>query len=241
MSKSTKLPFLKTQCSLKEVFPTYFFETIVAPNMGVGSDFFGNDPHHEDLAKAQQRLDDFQQQHPNALLANGYLETRSFYNTKHYKRTTNLGVEFRNVHLGTDFWLPAETPVHAPLNGEVVIAHDNNFHKDYGPLIVLKHSDEGHTFFTLYGHLSRVSLQHSPKGKKMERGDLLGWIGNPTENGNWVPHVHFQIATDLLQNSENFPGVAFASELAYWTQLCPNPNHFFKEYLPSAKPTSYSG
>lgn len=223
---------IESKVSLHEVFPTLDFNTIVAPDMSVGSSFFGTDPNHDDLETAENRIQSFQEQHPNALLANGYLESRSFYNTPNYKRDTPHGVEFRNVHLGTDFWVPAHTPIHAPWEGKVVINHNNAIRKDYGPLLVLEHAVMGQVFYTLYGHLTTESLAHAPLGKTIQKGALLAWIGDPEENGQWVPHLHFQLITDLLGNTTNFPGVAFPSDLKRWTALCPNPDLVFKEYLP---------
>src|SRR5207237_423884 len=49
-------------------------------------------------------------------------------------------------------------------------------------------------------------------------------IGAPPINGDWPPHLHFQIIIDLLELDRDFPGVAFASQRAIWTSLSPNPN-----------------
>ncbi|MBX2826793.1 MAG: peptidoglycan DD-metalloendopeptidase family protein [Flavobacteriaceae bacterium] len=219
------------QVSLHELFPTLDFEGISIPNMGKGSTFFGDDPQHENLTKAELRLNAFQKEHPETLIANGYLEQREFYNTPNYERVTNGTKEYRNIHLGTDFWVPALTPLHCVFDGVVVISHHNDIHKDYGPLIVLEHEWEQGVFYTLYGHLSKASLSQSPKGKKVKKGMLLGSIGTEKENGHWVPHLHFQLITDLLENTKNYNGVAYPSEIERWKQLCPNPNFIFKEAL----------
>lgn len=214
------------------MFPTLEFDCVVAPDMSIGSTFFGTDPQHEDLEAAQRRLDAFQQENPKALLANGYLESRSFYNTLNYERDTVNGKEYRNIHLGVDIWVPAQTPLHSPLDGKVVIAYNNAIHKDYGPLLILEHHEEGTFFYTLYGHLTLSSLEFAPIGKRIPKDTLLGWIGAPEENGHWVPHLHFQIITDLLGNTENYPGVAYPSELELWKKRCPNPDDLFIESLP---------
>ena len=223
------------QVSLKTVFPSLKFNKVVSPDMSVNSLFFEDDPHHEDLLIASKRLQKFQHESPNALLANGYLEQRSFYNTAAFERITHGEKEFRNIHLGTDFWIPAGTPVHAPFEATVVVSHNNDYHKDYGPTLVLEHQLGELVFYTLYGHLSRSSLEFSEKGKKVPQGALIGSIGDETENGHWVPHLHFQIITDLMGNTENYNGVAFSSELKKWKKLCPDPNFIFKENLHSAK------
>ena len=221
--------------SLHILFPELLFDKFVAIDMSIGSDFFGSDPQHEDLERAVLRIQQFQQKHPTALLANGYLEQRAFYNTKAFERKLNGKTEFRNIHLGTDFWVPKGTAVHVCFHGEVVISHDNDYHKDYGPTLVVKHHFDGLEFYTLYGHLSRSSLEISEKGKQVKQGDLLGYIGNENENGHWVPHLHFQLITDLLGETENYNGVAFPSEIAKWKQLCPNPDLIFAEFLPSVE------
>ncbi len=217
------------KASLHELFPTLTFNSIAVPDMSTGSDFFGTDPQHENLDLATQRLEEFQHKNPNSLLANGYLEERSFYNTKRFERTKNGNTEYRNIHLGTDFWVPAKTPIHAIFDGEVVISHHNDFHKDYGPLLVLKHLVENDTFYTLYGHLTIDSLNISPKGKVIKKGELLAHIGNEIENGHWVPHLHLQLITDLLGETENYNGVAFPSEIEKWKRLCPDPSLVFRE------------
>lgn len=225
---------IANRVSLKLLFPGLQFEEVASPHMSVNSDFFGTNRDHENLEVAGKRIKAFQNLHPSALLANGYLEQRSFYNTKAYERVRNGSAEFRNIHLGTDFWVPAGTAVHACYDGTVEISHNNDYHKDYGPTLVIKHRFGNDTFYTLYGHLSSASLSLSKKGKQLKQGDLLGYIGNESENGHWVPHLHFQLITDLLGETENYNGVAYPSEINRWKTLCPDPNLIFHEELPAA-------
>lgn len=223
--------FKNNKVSLQTLFPTLKFSEVAIPDMSVGSHFFGEDPQHENLELAAHRLLAFQEKHPNALLANGYLEERSFYNTKRFEKTVNHITEYRNIHLGTDFWAPARTPIHIPFDGTVVISHHNDFHKDYGPLLIIEHTISEQTFYTLYGHLSQDSLALSPKGKQLKKGELVAYLGDEQENGHWVPHLHFQLIRDLLGETENYNGVAFPSELARWKELCPDPDFIFEESL----------
>ncbi len=225
---------IANRISLKTMFPELQFKDVVAPDMSVHSNFFGTNRDHENLESAGQRIKEFQKLHPTALLANGYLEQRAFYNTKAYERTQNGTIEFRNIHLGTDFWVPADTAVHACYDGTVEISHNNAYHKDYGPTLVIAHSFGNDTFYTLYGHLSSASLSLSKKGKQLKQGDLLGYIGNESENGHWVPHLHFQLITDLLDETKNYNGVAYPSEISRWKTICPDPSLIFYEELPAA-------
>ena len=48
------------------------------------------------------------------------------------------------------------------------------------------------------------------------------------ENGNWAPHLHFQIILDLIGFQNDFPGVAYHKQIRTWQSLCPDPNLLFK-------------
>jgi 4-aminobutyrate aminotransferase-like enzyme len=86
----------------------------------------------------------------------------------------------------------------------------------------------------LYGHLSESTLKLVKQGQKIMKGDLIAYVGDAHENGDWSPHLHFQIMLDLLDNKHDFPGVAFPKNVSVWSSMCPNPNVLFKfEGLPA--------
>ena len=153
-----------------------------------------------------------------------YDEPRLLYHSSLFAAGRPLG-ERRTIHIGLDLFAPAGTRVHAPLAGTVHAFADNRAMLDYGPLIILRHTtDDGDEFFTLYGHLSRESLQGLHAGKQIARGERLGTMGTPEVNVGWSPHVHIQIITDLLDLGTDFPGVVRPSERGAWRALCPDPN-----------------
>ena len=152
-------------------------------------------------------------------------------------QVSNYSTEYRTVHLGIDLFAPAGTPVLAPLEGTVVAFADNTALQDYGPVIVLEHEvEEQIIFYTLYGHLSRESLNGISIGQKIKRGELLAAIGELDANGGWTPHLHFQVITDLLELGTDFPGVARPGQRNVWLSLCPDPNLILgipaKRFLP---------
>lgn len=131
----------------------------------------------------------------------------------------------RTVHLGVDLFAPAGTQVFAALDGVVEYFNDNNVHLDYGPVIVLRHqTDTGIPFWTLYGHLSRPSLENLFIGKEISAGDLIATMGEEHENVGWPPHTHFQLLTDLCGMGLDIYGVAPLLELPVWRSISPNPN-----------------
>ena len=170
----------------------------------------------------------------------GYGEVRPFYSTDAYKVMGNDGPHWRTVHLGVDVWAPAETVVYAPLDGTIFKVKNNAGERDYGPTIILKHEiNDQLTFYTLYGHLSLSANQKLKVGDKVIKGSPLTRIGPAPENGNWPPHLHFQILLDPLEGDGDFPGVAFPSEQEVWKSICPNPNIFITtvNILPRGFPT----
>ncbi len=155
----------------------------------------------------------------------GYLEERLIYQGRDLFEQTE---EARNIHLGIDVSVAAGTSIHAPLDATIHSFADNNTFGDYGPVIILEHQLDGLTFYTLYGHLSRQSLVGKEDGQSISKGEAFATLGDMHENGNWPPHLHFQLITDMLDYKGDFPGVCAKSKLEYYKQLCPNPNYILQ-------------
>lgn len=130
----------------------------------------------------------------------------------------------RTIHLGIDLWAAEETGILAPLDGKVHSFANNAQDGDYGPTIILEHNLEGKRIYTLYGHLSLQSLNGLFVGKVFKKGEKIASIGHPPINGNWPPHLHFQIILDMLDKKGDFPGVCSYEDREKFLKLCPNPN-----------------
>jgi 4-aminobutyrate aminotransferase-like enzyme/Ser/Thr protein kinase RdoA (MazF antagonist) len=155
-----------------------------------------------------------------------YNEARLIYTSNIFKSAGNDGPEWRTVHLGLDVFMEVGSPVLAPLDGVVHSFRNNSSPLDYGPTIILQHSvvDKQFNFFTLYGHLSADSLDGLYEGKSIVQGTPFAKIGSHAVNGGWPPHLHFQIITDMLDRTGEFPGVARPSQRDIWLSLSPDPN-----------------
>ncbi len=196
-----------------------------------------------DTEKFSQFVNSKIQKHSALFGVGGYLEQRSLYqrseifgnNISQHSKNIDLQIEEpRTLHLGIDIWGNAGTPVFAPLNGIVhSFAFNDNF-GDYGATIILQHQLEDCIFHTLYGHLSLADLQHLNKGMAIEKGQIIAHFGQPHENGNWPPHLHFQIIIDMQMKEGDYPGVCKLSEQHYYAHNCPDPDiilqmmHFVK-------------
>ncbi|MEM6700555.1 MAG: aminotransferase class III-fold pyridoxal phosphate-dependent enzyme, partial [Bacteroidota bacterium] len=207
-------------------------------DLSVGSLDLGNNSNFDTIAVFNKTIERLLAEKEAEIGVGGYGEVRPFYSTDAYEIESNEGAQWRTVHLGFDVWVEAGTPVFAPFDGVVHSFQDNAFERDYGPTIILKHQvSEELTFYTLYGHLSKASLDDLHKGKFVPRGTKIATIGAPPVNGNWPPHLHFQVILDMLDKQGDFPGVAFPYEQEIWKSLCPEPTAFFND-LPS-KSNSY--
>jgi len=170
-----------------------------------------------------------------------YDEPRLFYTAPAFAAGTASTDEGQTIHLGIDLFAAAGAPVYAPLAGVIHASANNAAPQDYGPVIILKHlTDDGYEFYTLYGHLSKASLEGLSVGRAVAQGEQIGTLGAPSENGGWTPHLHFQIITDLIDLDCGFPGVCRASEREIWKWFSPDPNSILRIPLsrfPSPEPS----
>jgi murein DD-endopeptidase MepM/ murein hydrolase activator NlpD len=151
----------------------------------------------------------------------GYMEHRTVYARSAHFDTDG---EPRRLHLGVDIWAETSTPVYSPLEATVHSFHDNNNFGDYGPTIILMHHLNGLDLYSLYGHLSRESLNGLVVGQPIKVNQQLGWFGNLTENGHWPPHLHFQLMFDMEGYKGDYPGVCRYSEKDKYLKNIPDPN-----------------
>lgn len=190
-------------------------------DLGVGSPDLGNYADIEDADILHQRIAAVMQGRP---AIGRYDEVRPFYTSDAYEVRGNEGPQWRTVHIGLDIFMPPGTPVYAPLDGIVHSFQDNANDRDYGPAIILEHRINGElTFFTLYGHLTRTSLAGLQVGQKIAASQEFCQMGPMPENGNWSPHLHFQVMLDDLGWKGDYPGVAFPEKREIWKSLCPDP------------------
>jgi murein DD-endopeptidase MepM/ murein hydrolase activator NlpD len=116
---------------------------------------------------------------PAILPAEGYITSGFSYNRLH----PILGV--RRPHLGLDIVASPGTPVVATADGRV------SFVGRKGEFGITVEIDHGFGRLTRYAHLSRATAR---RGQKVERGDVVGDVGN---TGLAVgTHLHYEVLID---------------------------------------------
>lgn len=102
-----------------------------------------------------------------------------------------------SMHEGIDFVAPVGTPVRATADGKVLRSGRAGA---YGEMVEIAHADG---FVSRYAHLSR---RHVNEGDKIERGQLLGLLGNTGRSTG--PHLHYEV---MYQGQAMHPTKAFAA------------------------------
>lgn len=152
----------------------------------------------------------------------GYFEHRAIYRRSEVFATQES--DFRNIHLGVDIWAEAGKAVFAPLDGIIHSFQDNAGFGNYGPTIILEHEIDGQKLYSLFGHLFSSDLEKLKVDQEVKAGDLLCHIGPFPENGDWPPHLHFQLMLDMQGKVGDFPGVCSQREIEKYKAICPDPN-----------------
>ena len=154
----------------------------------------------------------------------GYGEHRTVYSKSKVFDARVPGEEPRRFHIGIDIWGKPHTVVISPWDAIVHSFAYNDRPGDYGATIILSHQLQGKSFYTLYGHLSLNSIKNINEGDRIMKGDMFAEFGIPSENGQWPPHLHFQVIRDLQGWSGDYPGVCKFSERESYLNNCPDPD-----------------
>ncbi len=194
-------------------------------DLGVESSILGSDDAELSEPKLTRLINNDIEKNNARIGVGRYLEHRLFYTTEQFCAGADQQEERRTVHLGIDLFDKADTEVRAPLSGFVHLVEEIDKPLDYGTVVILRHETTGgEVFFTLYGHLARITLRNLKIGQSVQKGETIARLGTVEENGGWTPHLHFQLILDLLDFGHDFPGVGQASRIEVWSALSPDPN-----------------
>jgi murein DD-endopeptidase MepM/ murein hydrolase activator NlpD len=108
----------------------------------------------------------------------------------------------QEFHPGMDFTAEQGTPIYATGNG--VVENADAGAQGYGNHVVVNH---GFGYKTLYAHMSRMAVK---PGTKVNRGDLLGYVGSTGLSTG--PHLHYEV----IKNGEKVNPINF-----YYNDLTP--------------------
>jgi 4-aminobutyrate aminotransferase-like enzyme len=151
-----------------------------------------------------------------------YAEDRGIYDHPDAPREANP----RKIHHAIDIFLPAGAEVLCPYPGTIADFANDTEHHGFGGILILRHeTDQSVPFWTFYGHLAPGGLAGLKRGQKIDKGTVIGRLAAEAENGDWPPHLHFQLMTHLLGwEALDVIGISWASQWELWREICPDPN-----------------
>ena len=96
-------------------------------------------------------------------------------------------LQYWRPHNGVDLGAPTGTPIYAAQSGTVMQAGPNG---GFGNFVLIGHGNliDGKYVTTGYAHQSRIVVG---AGEKVERGQLIGYVGNT--GLSTTPHLHFEL------------------------------------------------
>lgn len=145
----------------------------------------------------------------------GYLEDRSFSLRDSYLEPSKF------LHLGVDFFAPANTPIYAPCPMDLINVYNDTPEECGWGTRLLYQIDNG--LYILFGHLSpRYSRYYY-----VPYGMQFAFLGDRSENGGWSPHLHIQMIagdiSDFLKNPASLDGYGEISQKKELAKRYPNP------------------
>ncbi|MEK7590973.1 MAG: peptidoglycan DD-metalloendopeptidase family protein [Patescibacteria group bacterium] len=157
----------------------------------------------------------------------GYMEYRSVF-LGYFPQ----GDQKRFYHLGLDVTAPAQTPIHAPLDGIVFQSGHEEGEGNYGGFVVLQHERKDDApLYSFYGHLDKNS--QPIVGQKIQKGGVFARLGDMDSNGHWFYHIHFQLLTQRgVDEGWMERGNCTKGQLATIHELCPVPHTLFTPSMP---------
>ncbi|MDA8219908.1 MAG: LysM peptidoglycan-binding domain-containing M23 family metallopeptidase [Dehalococcoidales bacterium] len=94
----------------------------------------------------------------------------------------------KGYHEGLDIGASYGSAIIAAEAGTVIEAESSGWNSGYGNYVKIDH---GNGLQTLYGHMSSVAVD---PWQKVERGDVIGYIGST--GASTGPHLHFEVRID---------------------------------------------
>jgi murein DD-endopeptidase MepM/ murein hydrolase activator NlpD len=130
---------------------------------------------------------------------------------------TSAGIIYTRLHEGIDI-RPLQRdangepldPVRAIAPGVVVHASETAGYSNYGRYVVVEHRFDGCKYYSLYGHLSSITVRN---GQRVQPRDQLGVMGHTGEGLNQArAHVHLELNLMLSRQFESWHATFFPNE-----------------------------
>jgi hypothetical protein len=130
---------------------------------------------------------------------------------------TSAGIIYTRLHEGIDIRPLQRDPSGEPLDAVRAIAPGVVVHtsqmagfSNYGRYVVVEHRFDGCKYYSLYGHLSSITVH---QGQRVQQRDQLGVMGHTGEGLNQArAHVHLELNLMLSRHFESWHDTFFKND-----------------------------
>ena len=135
--------------------------------------------------------------------ASGRIESGLFGCVRNYGRRFHEGLDLRPTMY--DSQGEAKDPIFAISSGVVVYFNTEESNSIYGRYVVLEHNEQGLTFFSLYGHISRF-VNGLEVIDRIQSGEIIGIMGRSAnyEIPKSRAHLHLEIGFKLSDHFQDW-------------------------------------
>jgi len=123
---------------------------------------------------------------------------------------THLGEDWNIEDGGSD--ADIGEPVYAIANGIIIKSSKSG---SWGNYVMIQHNlPQGSSYeyvVSFYAHLG--DDRQVSQDDTVERGQLIGTVGDRTENGNWSPHLHLELRTDQFPYGDTYLGCGYTDSV----------------------------
>jgi murein DD-endopeptidase MepM/ murein hydrolase activator NlpD len=110
------------------------------------------------------------------------IEKSNFYVASGYKMRMHPILKIKKFHKGMDFTAAKGTPIYASGKGKI---HRAQRSTTFGKVVYIDH---GYGYQTIYAHMSKMAVK---RGQEVNRGDLIGYVGNT--GLSVAAHLHYEV------------------------------------------------
>lgn len=147
-----------------------------------------------------------------------YLEDRSAL----ISDTDIVKKEDRAIHMGIDIFSKDLEDIHSPWPGKIIYRGVEPAPDGFGHHVVVEHELlGGKKWYSLFAHLG----ESQRTGAVLDKGEILGRLGDHDENGGWSRHLHYQL---FKEEPEKIFGYVNLGNVTAAKYQCPNPDLVLK-------------
>lgn len=194
-------------------------------DLGIGSRLLGADPGRSQGRQRAQAISAELHRRGGTIGVGRYNEVRFTADAVDSIGKDDPIDQLRNVHIGLDIFSDRQLAVCAPVAGVVHRLASTGENPGCDMTVILRHDcGDAPIFYTVYRHLHADSTSDLREGKPVSGGEIIGKAGPDPRVNSGASHLHFQLAMDLLDDTDGVPGMVSAAYRTVWTALCPDPS-----------------